>query len=122
MLYGTGLGWLLDRYLAHHDLPSAASIWCMKVHGAALLVFLIAYGALLPNHVVLGWRLQRNRRSGAVMLSVVATLVLTGYGLYYAGEESLRTLLSVSHWLLGLAAALALGLHVALGRRSAREL
>jgi len=121
VLYATGAGWLFDRYLGHHDLPTAASAWYMQVHGAALLAFLIACGALLPNHVVLGWRLGRNRRSGALMLGVVAALVLTGYGLYYAAEERWRALLSLSHWLIGLAAALVLALHVALGKRSARE-
>jgi hypothetical protein len=65
-----------------------------------------------------GWRQRRNRRSGVTMLAIVATLALSGYGLYYAGDPRLRSWTSANYWVIGLSASAALLLHVMLGRRT----
>jgi hypothetical protein len=118
----SGVGWLVGHYfLASNGLPASSEPWWLRVHGAALIVFLVVFGALMPNHVVLGWRLRRNRRSGVFMFALVVLLTLTGYGLYYSGEDQQRSVFSAIHWLVGLASALALALHVLLGKRSSRK-
>jgi O-antigen/teichoic acid export membrane protein len=131
-LYGTGtLVWLSGvAYLVSHYLPSGddplsgmphpADIWCLRVHGAVMLAFLAAFGAMVPTHMRPAWRRRTNRWSGLSMILVVTILVLTGYGLYYVGEENTRAWISAAHWGLGLGAAGALIVHRALGRRRRR--
>jgi hypothetical protein len=122
----SGAGWLLAHYAlaggpAAAGLPAPSEPWWLRVHGAALILFLVVFGALVPNHLAMGWRQRRNRSSGVVMLTVVAVLTLSGYGLYYSGDEPQRALISVLHWAIGLAAALALAAHALLGKRGARR-
>lgn len=118
-LWITGSAWLVSHFELESDgLPAPSEAWWMRAHGAALIVFLVLIGALLPYHVLPGWRQPRNRVSGIVMLSVVLLLTLTGYGLYYAAGESLRGWLSTVHWAVGLCAAGLLAAHALLGRHS----
>ena len=96
----------------------------MRLHGAAVVAFLVVFGALLPGHVVQNWRQRFNRYSGLTMVIVVTVQALTGYGLYYLVDERQRTVTSALHWVIGLAASAALVIHVVLGKRlaaSARE-
>jgi hypothetical protein len=51
------------------------------------------------------------------MLSLVAALTLSGYGLYYADAGPARSWIAAVHWLIGLAAAAGLCSHVMLGKR-----
>ncbi len=118
----TGIGWLVCHYWlavpnafgeSQHPLEP---LW-LKLHGAAAMAFLIVLGSLLPIHVSRAWRLRKNRSSGAGMLSLFALIILSGYGLYYLGDEQTRPWISLVHWLVGLAAAALLPLHVWLGQR-----
>lgn len=97
--------------------PHPSEVWWMRLHGAALLGFLIAFGALLPRHVTDGWRHEVNRSSGVLMVIIVSSLTLTGYGLYYAGGDTLRQWVSVVHWAIGLISIAALLWHVVRGHR-----
>ena len=122
LLWASGIGWLASHYLlssrdAFGEVSHPGDAGWLRVHGAAVIAFLLALGALLPTHIVPAWRRRTNRRSGLVMLVVVAVLTLTGYGLYYAGDEQLRPWISTIHWSVGLCAALALAVHRILGRR-----
>jgi len=56
------------------------------------------------------------------MLSIVTTLVITGYGLYYASGEKLRLWAGVVHWAMGLTGMPALILHALMGKRMAANL
>jgi hypothetical protein len=116
-LVGSGVAWLIAHYLAgassfgetHH--PSEP--WWLRLHGAAVMAFLVVLGTILPGHVRRAWSLRKNctqsvRRNvvtGILMLSLVAALALTGYALYYSGSEELRPYISTGHWVIGLAAA-----------------
>ena len=96
----------------------------MRLHGAAVVAFLVVFGALLPGHVVKNWRQRFNRYSGLTMVLVVTVQAMTGYGLYYLVDERQRALTSALHWVIGLAASAALVVHIVLGKRlaaSARE-
>jgi FtsH-binding integral membrane protein len=125
-LWLTGIGWLVSHYLfARHgefgDLPSPWEPWWLRLHGAAMMAFLVSFGALLPGHIAHGLRRRRNATTGVLMLAVVAALTLSGYALYYAGDGSLRAWLGTAHWVVGLAAAASLTLHAWIGRRRTRR-
>lgn len=123
LLWASGVAWLISHYLVPSSAefagaPRPSEAWWLRLHGAAMIGFLITFGALLPLHVLHGWRQRRNRASGVTMLAIVGALALSGYGLYYAGDERLRAWISATHWVIGLAASAALLLHVILGRRT----
>ena len=121
LLWLSGLGWLIAHYTlrpsdalggAHPSEP-----WWLRLHGAAAMGFLVAFGALLPGHVRRGWRQGLNRGSGLVMILVAALLTVSGYGLYYVVNDAWRASTSVIHWTVGLASGVLLAVHVALGKR-----
>lgn len=123
LLVVSGLGWLI----AHYFLASAGDFgeahhfsepWWLKLHGAVAMLFLIVFGALLPAHAFRAWRLKKNRNSGAVMMAMVVILVLSAYGLYYAGGDVLRDWLAVIHWVTGLVAVAGLTVHIWMGKRA----
>lgn len=89
----------------------------MKIHGAAAMAILVLIGMLLTAHVRVAWRARRNRGNGSLLLSALAVLTITGYGLYYAGGESLRAWTGWIHLAVGLALPLILVLHVLLGKK-----
>ena len=84
----------------------------MQVHGAAAMVALVAIGGLLVQHVGKGWADRKNRWSGVVLLSSALWLTVTGYVLYYSGNDVTRHFAGRSHLWVGVALALALGLHI----------
>ncbi|HVM32008.1 MAG TPA: DUF4405 domain-containing protein [bacterium] len=120
LIWLSGLLWLWVRGFS--DAPvegAAAELWSpvlMEIHGALAFVFLWFLGSLL-THMRRGLLLGRNRVSGLSLLSVALFLVLTGWGLYYFGDERLRVLTSLAHWGVGLALPLLLALHILLGRK-----
>ena len=81
---------------------------------------LILLGALL-NHIRRGWTAGKNRRSGVTLLAVYLFLILTGYGLYYCGDEQLRTIISRSHTWIGFGLVILIPGHVLLGRALRRK-
>ena len=83
------------------------------------MAFLVAFGSLLPGHVAQGWKLGRNVGMGAALLTAALLLGASGWGLYYAGGETLREWLSTGHWAVGLGTGPLLALHVFVGRRTA---
>jgi cation transport ATPase len=119
-VFGTGAAWAWLHYfpLAPNEFgaPSPAEGWVLKAHGAAAMVTLLLLGTLLPMHVKFAWRAGRNLRTGLSLLSVFAFLVLTGYGLYYAGGEHLRAWLSAAHLWVGLALLPVFLLHIWRGK------
>lgn len=95
---------------------NAALPWLLRAHGAAAMIALVVLGSLLPNHVFAGWRMNRNRFSGGGIIAFCVALTVTGYGLYYAGGEALRSATSLIHFVLGLAFPVALIWHIRRGR------
>lgn len=118
----TGAGWLAFEYGVRIEGPFGPEAHPLQrtwliAHGAAAMVALWAFGLLWLAHVRRGWPRRRNRGSGGFMVGCVLALAASGWGLYYLGSETLRPWLSAFHWVLGFLAALALPLHIALGRR-----
>src|SRR5262249_32906713 len=94
--------------------------YVLLLHGAAAMLMLVLLGTLLPFHTVISWRRRENRGMGTVMLAVNAILVVTAFGLYYAGSDTLRRWTSDVHIVVGLSVPLLLAAHVLTGRAAAR--
>lgn len=124
-LWLTGAGWAwahgLDDAGRAGELWRAAKPWLMQGHGFAALGFVLLFGTLLPVHVRHSWHAHKNRRNGAFFLTVIALLTLSGYALYYLGDERGRALLSAFHWWVGLAAPALLFWHIRSGRSATRS-
>jgi hypothetical protein len=123
VLFVTGAGWLLTDQMK--DLPNTGEAWqfagayLLMIHGGVAMITLMLLGALAPLHMQRGWRAGRNRLAGAAMLTCNAVLILTSFGLYYAGSELLRPWMSNIHTGFGLCLPFLFFVHVAVGRRSA---
>lgn len=116
-LVASGVGWLIAHYLPAEPGPFGevehpSEPWWLRLHGAAMMGFLVVLGTILPGHVRQAWSLRkvngaavkRNVTTGILMLSLVGGLGVTGYLLYYSGSEELRPYLSTVHWVTGLTA------------------
>lgn len=85
-------------------------------HGFASYLFVLLFGAVMPNHIKGGWHNNRNRISGGAMVLVMALLLLSGLFLYY-GDETRDAALWV-HWIIGCGLVLLFPLHFIRGRRA----
>ena len=119
----TGTAWWVLHHWFQVDgefgpAPHPAEAWLIRLHGAAAMLALILFGSLLTLHVKPAWLARRNRRSGGLLFALNTLLALTGYALYYAGGELLRSFASYTHLALGLTLPVLLILHIVLGRRN----
>lgn len=124
LLVASAALWLAFHYFVVSDGPFGPErhpleTWSLRLHGAAAMAALLLVGSLLPDHVRLGWLRRRNLASAIPLAALVAFLVVTGYGLYYAADEDLRGGLSLAHWLAGFASGVAFLVH-AFRRKSRR--
>jgi hypothetical protein len=125
LLYVTGAGWGWFHYLTKSPdefggrLPVES--WSLKIHGAAAMIILVLLGTLIPGHVRFAWHARRNRVNGAGLMAFLGFLIVSGYGLYYFGDERLRAWASVSHLWIGLALPAILVFHIWRGRLSAAQ-
>jgi hypothetical protein len=115
----TGAGWMLADW--EKD-PAGPEAWqsvaanLLMVHGGTAMAMLMMLGALVPLHVRRSWRSGRNRLTGPAMIGINAALIVTGFGLYYAGSELLRAWISDIHIAVGFVLPALLGLHIWVGR------
>lgn len=121
----TGLVWAWLHWL--DEAGGTAASWrelkpgLMKAHGFAAVGFMLLLGTLLPVHVRHSWHARRNRPNGAFFLAAIGLLTLSGYALYYLGDETMRALCSKVHFWLGAAAPLLLIWHIWCGRRATKK-
>ena len=117
----TGAWWMYEQ--SHLDDLYLVTLprLLMKIHGGAAMLALLVLGALTV-HIRRGWKAHKNRLSGALLMAVNVFLIVTGYGLYYAGGEALREWLSRWHAWIGLGAGVLLPAHVLAGRLIIRAL
>jgi hypothetical protein len=121
-LFVTGSGWLLADQMK--DPSGAGEAWqttaanLIMLHGGAAMVTLMLLGALVPLHMQRAWRSRRNRLTATAMLAANGLLILTSFGLYYAGSEVLRPWMSNIHIAVGLCLLILFPVHVLVGRRS----
>lgn len=123
LLWASGCLWLGFHYFVSSSGelglgPHPLQIWWLKLHGLAAMGSLIIFGSLMPGHIRKAWQHRNNRGSGGTMVATMIALTLTGYALYYVGGEELRPLISLTHWIWGLAMAPLIVLHILLGKRT----
>ena len=123
LLFVTGAAWLVAHTWMTVDgefgaEPHPLERWSLRLHGAGAMLFLVALGSLVRGHMPAGWKTNRSRPSGVTLVATSIILVVSGWCLYYVGNETARALISQIHWGLGLAGPVIIGLHV-LGRRRA---
>jgi hypothetical protein len=115
-VWASGGGWLVVHYFIQ---PTGASglendswgPWWLKVHGAFAFLAVWCGGLLWGLHVIRAWKTRRHRWSGGTLFAVLLVLIVSGYLLYYVGDDRLRDLISRVHWVLGLVIPLAYLIH-----------
>lgn len=85
--------------------------WWLKLHGAFAFAATWFFGLLWGTHITVAWPFPRRRRSGSVLTAVVFWVIVSGYLLYYVGNDTARSFISVSHWVVGLACPLLYWVH-----------
>ena len=107
-LWLTGGLWLIFHYFLQG--PGAIGLsthplepWWLRLHGAFAFASLWVLGLLWGVHVGEGWALRRRRLSGMVLFGLLGLLAVTGYLLYYLGDEQAREVAGIVHWGVGLA-------------------
>lgn len=115
-LYGIGIGtwftgvlWLVfHRFLTRNGefgpTPHPLEPWWLRLHGAFAFAAIWIFGYLWSIHIEVAWPYQRRRLSGSVLVAILLWLTVSGYLLYYLGDDTLRAAASLSHWVLGLTA------------------
>ena len=125
VLWLSGVVWLVLHYWMREagefdELPHPLEPWMLRIHGAAAFVSLWLLGLLWTVHIVPSWRARR-RISGIVLATLMLVLAITGWLIYYTGDETWRQLASISHWALGLTALVLLPVHALWHRRTRRS-
>ena len=121
-LWLSGGLWLLFHYflerpgqfgLSAHPLEP----WWLRLHAAFAFAGIWMFGLLWGVHIAPGWSAGRRRRSGAWLVGILAWLTLSGYLLYYLGNEQARTATSLLHWSAALACPILFAAHRQAKRR-----
>lgn len=118
----SGGAWLIAHFFLRTSSEFGESIHplehpSMQLHGALALLACFFIGSLLHLHMRRAHRAHRNRSSGWSMLTLLASLVFSAYGLSYLASESNRMLWSNLHWILGLLLPVLLLVHILIGRK-----
>ncbi len=113
----TGILWLVFHYFLSVEgefggEPHPLEAWWLRLHGVFAFAALWLCGLLWAAHVRPALARPGRRLSGLLLLGMLAILAATGYLLYYAGDDSWRDTARWLHWLIGIALALVLGIHV----------
>ncbi len=85
-------------------------------HGISAYLFVLLFGAVMPNHIKAAWKAKRNRISGGLMIAVMSLLLVSGLFLYYADET--RDAALWVHWVIGGGLVLLFPFHFIAGRRA----
>jgi len=114
ILFLTGIVWAFSHYVVHFDRVEPL---LLKIHGAATFAFLLLIGGLAAKHAIVAWRAGTNRASGIAIGVMSGVLIVSGYLLYYAGDEEFRAVVSWSHLVVGVVFGVYLIRHIWTGRR-----
>lgn len=124
LLWGTaGAWWLLGEGTIGGGMASSWSDGrprLLAAHGFAAGLFLLLVGSLWTAHLRPAWRARGHRWSGVALLAIVLGLALSGWGLYYLGEERWREGALWAHGLLGWPLPALVGGHLVAARRRER--
>lgn len=123
LVFASGALWLfLHRFVAvEGEFGPEASPFehpALVAHGIAAACMLWLFGLLWLAHVRRAWHARRNRGSGGTMVVLLIALATSGLGLYYIGDDAVRSVLADAHWIVGFVASAALPFHIWRGRRA----
>lgn len=122
-LYIIGIGvwlsgglWLLFHYFLGKQgdfgpVENPLTPWWLRLHGAFAFASIGILGLLWGTHITVAWPSSQRRWSGGVLAGVFAVLIVTGYLLYYIGSDTVRPVISIVHWGIGLGSPAFLILH-----------
>ena len=108
-VWATGALWVIFHYFMktegefgfqNHPLES---VWLM-LHGLTAAASLWLFGLLWGVHVETGWAVRWRRRSGGTLTGTLIFLAVSGYALYYIGNEEILDWTQIAHWGVGIAA------------------
>lgn len=107
-LWLSGGAWLLLHYFGQTPGEYGPEMnplepWMMKLHGLVLIPALLGIGGMFVAHIPKGWAHQPQRVAGITLCAVLAVLIVSGYMLYYVGDDVLREWTSLAHWIIGIA-------------------
>lgn len=113
--------WLGLHYFAQQQTefgpsPHPAEHWSLMAHGLFAFAALWAFGMLWSGHIVAAWKSKRRRLTGIALFATMAVLIVSGYLLYYAGSDTVRPVISLVHWMIGLTLPAGYGWHRAIRR------
>lgn len=60
--------------------------WTLVLHGISGMALAIGFGMLMQSHIRAAWRMKKHRVSGALMVSLMTLLIVSGLLLYYGSE------------------------------------
>jgi hypothetical protein len=108
LLWLSGGAWLLLHYYGQVEgefglETNPFETWSLRLHGLFLIPALLGFGGLFVVHMPKGWKNTYQRNIGLALTVLLAVLILSGYLLYYVGDDGLRSWSSIIHWVIGLA-------------------
>jgi len=117
LVFLTGVVWLyFDSFVTVESVIGSAKHpmqkWVLNSHGVFSIIFTFMFGLIYGVHIKRTWPMQKRRMSGLSLVSLLCVIIVTGFLLYYAGNETLRALSSYIHWVLGLSIPLVLVRHI----------
>lgn len=117
LVFLTGVVWLyFDFFITIESVIGPAKHplqkWILNSHGAFAIIFTFLFGLIYGVHIKRTWPMQKRRVSGLSLVSLLCIITVTGFLLYYAGNETLRVLSSYIHWVLGLSVPIVLVRHI----------
>jgi len=107
ILWMTGAAWVLLHYFGEVQgefgpETNPAQPWLLRLHGLVLIPAILVLGSLLVVHIPKGWNDKSQRIGGISLTTLFTILIFSGYMLYYVGNDYLRELSSVFHWITGM--------------------
>ncbi|HTY79781.1 MAG TPA: hypothetical protein VMI34_18290 [Candidatus Bathyarchaeia archaeon] len=115
-LWLTGALWLVFHYGLRQPGEFGPGMhplepWWLRLHGAFAFGAIWMLGLLWGAHIAPGWSGSQRRRSGGWLAGSLIWLTTGGYLLYYLGNEQARSVISLLHWLPGLALPILFAAH-----------
>jgi hypothetical protein len=103
----TGAMWVVAHYFLMEmgpfgPAPHPLEFWSRASHGAFAFASLWLLGLLWSVHIPAGWRSLRRRWSGSIVFAISGWLVMSGFVLYYLGNDELISAVTLLHWSVGL--------------------
>ena len=115
MSFITGIGlWFVHEQREKLLEPPGWTKLCQVAHGVVNPLICVLYGWLWYSHIVGGWKMKVNRKSGGALAGTVGGLILTGAAIYYSNN---RHLYFSVHLFLGLILPVIIFFHVLAARR-----